>query len=112
MIQQKELNLLIERLKQDEEGLCDYLTEVLEDGNFTQEAAIGSAKQAINQGISSLSDKQLRAIAIDMLENQVYMGECLNPWCGERIEWGDMSIALDEGQCCHCTIIEEKHEKE
>ncbi|MCA1002808.1 hypothetical protein LCM01_20635 [Bacillus thuringiensis] len=112
MILKKELTLLIERLKKDEDGLHEYLTEVLEEGNFTQEAAIGSTKQAIDHGISSLNDTQLRTIAIDMLENDVYMEECPNPWCGSKIEWGDMGMALYEGQCCECKLVEEKHECE
>ncbi|HDR7621575.1 TPA: hypothetical protein QCX73_002676 [Bacillus mycoides] len=121
MIQQKELNFLIKHLKLDEEGLYDYLKEVLESGNFTQEAAIGSAKQAINRGISSLSDKQLCAIAIDMLKNDVYMGKCTGPSCGEGcvegIEWGvemirwiDMLECADVGRCPECERLEGEYE--
>ncbi|MDA2146970.1 MULTISPECIES: hypothetical protein [unclassified Bacillus cereus group] len=103
---------LIERLKSDGSdyrsenahswGLTDYLETLIKDGNLSDPAALGSAKQAIDQGVSSLTDNQIRAVALEMLNNDVYMDKCPNEWCGEVIAWGDMNIALHEGQCYHC----------
>lgn len=114
----QDVNILIERLKRDardhegisphSHGLLSYLKQILEDGNLTHEAAIGSAKQAISNGIDTLTEPQLKAIAIDMLNNKVYMSECPNEWCREKISWEDMGIALWEGQCSFCNYREEK----
>ncbi|MDA2257672.1 hypothetical protein PDN66_22435 [Bacillus cereus] len=116
------LNALIKRLKDDSSdymnenagswGLDDYLQTLIRDGNLSDSAALGSAKQAIDQGFSSLTDKQIRAIALEMLSNDVYMAKCRNEWCGEIIAWGDMSIALDEGQCYHCVNAEASLERQ
>ena len=110
------VNDLVERLIYDasdrdgsnsgSRGLYRYLQDVHTD--FTNDAAIGSAKQAIAQGISTLSEKQLRAIAIDMLNDKVYMESCPNSSCDETIAWEDMRESLWEGQCYHCCSLEER----
>lgn len=107
-----EVTDLIQRFKNDDDdyegvnpyswGLTDYLKTLLDDGNLTHEAAIGSAKKAVEEGISSLSDNQLKALALDMLYNDTYMPRCLNEGCGESIAWGDMWTAIWEGMCYHC----------
>lgn len=117
-----EVNDLIERLMNDAAdhegvnpyswGLTDYLKTLLEDGNLTHEAAIGSAKRASEEGISSLSDNQIKAIALDMLKNDTYMPACLNEGCSESIAWGDMWTAIWEGQCYHCVNRKEKIARE
>lgn len=122
VITKTDIDSLIYRLKSDasdyknenshSHGLMDYLEELLNDGNLSEEAAIGSVKRAISDGFSSLSDAQVRAIALDLLNNDTYMDKCPNEWCEERITWSDMSIALYEGQCCHCEYVQEKHERE
>lgn len=116
MVTDKELNSLIERLKSDasdykgdnpgSHGLHEYLQELLDSENLHHEAAIGSAKRAINEGISSLSEAQLRSLALDMLTHDTYMEKCPND--GNIIAWADMTTALYEGKCCHCTYIEEE----
>lgn len=98
---------LIERLKSDSSdyrdenvhshGLIGYLESLIRGGIFVELAAIGSAKQAISKGFLTLSDNQIRAIALEILQNEVYMEECPNEWCCEGISWEDMGIALDEG---------------
>ncbi|MCS1382707.1 hypothetical protein NXZ75_10935 [Lysinibacillus sphaericus] len=118
MIPSKKVNDLIERLindaadrkgsNQGSYGLYQYLEDALNNANFTNDAAIGSIKQALKQGISSLSGKQLKAIALDMLNNEIYMEKCPNGYCGETIAWEDMSTALWEGQCCHCCNVQDK----
>ncbi|MFS0882543.1 hypothetical protein [Metabacillus niabensis] len=122
MITKLELNSLIDRLKSDGSddkgenpyswGLNDYFKQLLQDGNLTNNAAIGSAKRAIESGINSLSDAQVRALALDMLNNDVYMEKCPNEWCDERIAWGDMDMALYQGQCYRCVNRQEKIERE
>ncbi|MFL0361821.1 hypothetical protein ACH0BF_02230 [Pseudobacillus sp. 179-B 2D1 NHS] len=122
MVSNQELDSLIERLKSDSSdregtsphswGLSGYLKQLLNDDNLVNDAAIGSAKKAVASGINSLSDAQLKALALDMLKNDTYMAECPNDWCGERIAWGDMNIALWEGQCYHCVNRQEKIERE
>ena len=116
-----ELNSLVERLRNDSGdregnphswGLAEYLEELINDGNLDEEEAVGSAKQAISQGFNSLTERQLKEIAENMLKNMVYMEECPNEWCGERIAWGDMHIALDEGKCYHCVNQEEAREQD
>ncbi|MEE3952756.1 hypothetical protein [Peribacillus frigoritolerans] len=122
MVTNLELNSLIERLNNDASdvegispyswGLNDYLKQLLNDDNLVNDAAIGSAKKAVTSGINSLSDAQLKALALDMLNNNTYMEECPNDWCGERIAWGDMNTAIWEGQCYHCVNRQEKIERE
>lgn len=122
MVSNQKLNSLIDRLKNDASdyeginphswGLNDYLKQLLNDDNLVNDAAIGSAKKAVTEDINSLSDAQIKALALDMLNNDVYMAECRNEWCGERIAWGDMNIALDEGQCYHCVNRQEKIDRE
>ncbi|MEC1687469.1 hypothetical protein ACL9SS_09435 [Bacillus subtilis] len=122
MVSKLEIDSLVERLKSDASdhkgedahswGLYGYLEQILEDDVLIHPAAIGSAKQAVDKGLNSLSDAQLKALALDMLENNLYMEECPNEWCGEKIAWGDMSIALWEGQCYHCVNQQEKVENE
>ena len=116
------LNALINRLKGDSSdyrsdnagswGLNDYLQTLIKDGNLSNSAALGSAKRAIDQGFSSLTDDQIKAIALEMLNNDVYMAKCPNEWCGEVIAWGDMNIALHEGQCYHCVNSEASIERQ
>ena len=114
----QDVTYLVDRLKNDAQdfegisphshGLIDYLKQILKDGNLTHEVAIGSAKKAISNGIDTLTEPQLKSIAIDMLNNEVYMPACPNEWCGEKISWEDMEIALWEGQCSSCNYREEK----
>jgi hypothetical protein len=118
----REIELLTERLKNDSSdykgenphswGLNEYLKQLLEEGNLNHDAAIGSAKRASEEGVNSLSEAQLKAIALDMLKSDTYMEECPNDWCGEKIAWGDMSTALWEGQCYHCVNRQEKMDRE
>mgnify|MGYP001053941481 CR=1 FL=1 len=118
----KSVDLLVERLKSDasdyrnenghSHGLLEYLEQLVKDCNLCESAAVGSAKQAIDRGFSSLSDNQIRAIALEMLNNDVYMSKCPNDCCGETISWEDMGIALYEGQCYHCVNREEAFNRE
>ncbi|CAI8740246.1 hypothetical protein COM13_12625 [Bacillus pseudomycoides] len=122
MASEKSLYTLIQRLKSDasdyrgenghSHGLLEYLEQLIKDGNLFEPAAVGSAKQAIDQGFSSLSDNQIRAIALEMLNNDVYMSKCPNGYCGETISWEDMGIALYEGQCYHCVNREEAYNRD
>ncbi|PHG14139.1 hypothetical protein COI63_09100 [Bacillus toyonensis] len=99
MVTDTELTLLIERLKSDasdyegvnhgSHGLYEYLQELLDSENLQHEAAIGSAKRAINEDISSLSTAQLKSLALDMLINDTYIQECPND--GNIIAWSDMT---------------------
>lgn len=112
MVTNQKLDSLIKRLKNDASdgegvsahswGLDDYLSQLLKDDNLSNDAAIGSAKKAVAEGIHTLSDAQLKALALDMLSNDTYMERCPNEWCGESIAWGDMNIAYDAGECYHC----------
>ncbi|MCY8074907.1 MULTISPECIES: hypothetical protein [Bacillus] len=120
MVYNTELNALIDRLKNDDKdyenvnpgswGLTAYLKTLIDNNQLQDSAAIGSAKKAVTDGVSLLSDAQLKAIALDMLNNDLYMKECPN--CFEIIAWGDMRIALFEGQCYHCVYQQEKIEQE
>ncbi|MCY7619848.1 hypothetical protein MH116_18560 [Bacillus pumilus] len=122
MIDNSSVNLLFKRLKSDANddrnendfswGLSDYFSDLLKDGLLMDEAAIGSAKQGVGQGFGSLSDRQLKALARDLIDNQLFMSECPNEWCENQIAWGDMNIAIWEGQCYHCVNQEEKYERE
>ncbi|MEC0250548.1 hypothetical protein [Bacillus halotolerans] len=122
MVSKLEIDSLVERLKSDASdhkgedahswGLYGYLKQLLEDNVLSHPAAIGSAKRAVTEDINSLSDAQLKALALDMSNNDLYMDKCPNEWCGEEIAWGDMSLALWEGQCYHCVNQQEKVEHE
>lgn len=122
MVTNEELNSLIARLKSDDSdheganphswGLNGYLKQLLKDENLSNAAAVGSARKAIKEGIYSLSEAQLKALALEMLNNDVYMAKCPNDWCGESIAWGDMDTARYEGQCYHCVNRQEKIDRE
>lgn len=104
---------LIERFKNDENNeVAIHLKTLIEQENLNTPAAKGSALQAIDKGIYTLSEAQLNALALEMIKNGVYMAKCPNEWCGETIQWGDMDFALYDGQCCHCKYVQEKHERE
>lgn len=106
MVNNTELNSLIKRLKEDasnseSDDLHSYLAELLETGNLTNPAAIGSAKLAIDKGLSTLSEAQLQSIALDIYNNGLYLEEC--PICPEKIEWADMyESATNLGRCPDC----------
>ncbi|WP_231607568.1 hypothetical protein [Fictibacillus sp. 18YEL24] len=88
MATDQELNSLIQRLKSDDSdnegvspyswGLQDYLSQLIKAQNLVDDAAIGSAKRAVAEGINSLSDPQLKALALEMLNNDIYMPVCPN----------------------------------
>lgn len=104
---------LVQRFKNDEnDEAAIHLKKLIDQKNLDTPAAKGSALQAIDKGIDSLSDAQLNALALEMINNDVYMGVCPNEWCPNVIEWEDMDIALYDGQCYHCRLDEEKHERE
>lgn len=119
MATSRELELLVERLKNDASdyegtspyswGLSEYLKQLLDNDSLLNDAAIGSSKKAVSEGINTLSHMQLKAIALDMLTNNTYIEKCPNEWCRETISWGDMDLALWEGQCYHCVNNEEKY---
>lgn len=116
MVTNTELGLLIERLKSDasdyknenpgSDGLYDYLEELVKSENLIHPAAIGAAKLAIDKDISALSESQLKALGLDMLNNDMYMSECPND--GNIIAWSEMSTALYERQCSFCEHREQK----
>ncbi|MFB8735704.1 hypothetical protein ACEQPO_24435 [Bacillus sp. SL00103] len=51
---------------------------------------------------------QFKALALDLMDNHLFVGECPNEWCGNKIAWGDMNIAREAGQCYHCVNQEER----
>ncbi|MGQ4286898.1 hypothetical protein ACS4JF_20375 [Bacillus thuringiensis] len=106
MVNYIKLDSLIKRLKEDasnseSEDLHSYLAELLETGNLTNPAAIGSAKMTIDNGLSTLSEAQLQSIALEIYNNDLYLAEC--PICSEKIEWADMyEVATHLGRCPDC----------
>lgn len=116
MVNKLELDSLIERLKRDdndhEQDLGGYLKLLIEENRLDNDAAIGSAKKAVEEGIYSLSKAQLRAIALEMLNKGEYIESCPNEWCREKIDWSDMDFTLFHGQCSHCNYQQEKIEAE
>ncbi|WP_144470525.1 hypothetical protein [Bacillus pumilus] len=122
MIDYTRVNLLLERLKSDANddrsendfswGHSDYFSELLEVRLLMDPAAVGSARQGIDHGFASLSEGQFKALALDLMDNHLFVGECPNEWCGNKIAWGDMNIAREAGQCYHCVNQEEKIERE
>ncbi|WP_433775169.1 hypothetical protein [Bacillus wiedmannii] len=112
MVKDMELDSLIKRLKEDasnseSDDLHSYLAELLETGNLTNPAAIGSSILAIDKGLSVLSEAQLKSIALDIYNNGLYLEEC--PIGSEKIEWAVMYVsATDLGCCPDCDRIMEE----
>lgn len=114
MVTKTQLNALTERFQSDardyegvdshSHGLIDYLKDLIDDGLLVNDAAIGSAKRAVVEGMESLSESQIRALALDMLNNDTYLSEC--ELCLGKIAWSDMVNAIreDDGKCSDCAI--------
>lgn len=78
-----------------EDDLNDYL-KMLISTNRLEGTAKGVTLQVINQGIDSLSEKQLYRFEEAMSQNMIE--EC--QLCGGQIPWSEMSGAEDNGGYC------------
>ena len=80
----------------EREGFISYLRSIVE--NIDDETTRGIARQALDRGIDSLSDRQRYTLEKGLVE--YVMLEC--PDCGEQIEFDDMEIAMFNGRCGYC----------
>lgn len=80
----------------EREGFISYLRSIVE--NIDDETTRGIARQALDRGIDSLSDRQRYTLENGLVD--YVMLECPN--CGEQIEFDDMEIAMFNGRCGYC----------
>ncbi|GAB3068254.1 hypothetical protein ACFOU0_01250 [Salinicoccus sesuvii] len=108
----KDVTQIYERLVNMSDGEAaefkEYLVELKRLGVLVDfhESASGSIKYAIDNGVNSLSNKQLEVISRGL--NNYYIHEC--ELCAERIEWNEMSIAIDTNKCSRCNYMIEKED--
>ena len=83
-----------------------YLNKLINLEMISDDTAAGIAKQVIDKGVDSLSDKQeYRLITKGLLPGN-YIPYCDR--CGEEIPWSEMLYALDDSLCSYCRHISQK----
>lgn len=81
---QEDLKELINQTLKQKSVLNRFAHLLLDSENLINKVAIGSSKKAISDGINTLSQAQIKVIAIAILNNDMYMEKCPNEWCGEK----------------------------
>jgi hypothetical protein len=82
-----------------EEGFREFLEEAIEWEDL-EPTALGIAKQALNQGVESLSEKQYFVFQKHVLEAHA-VNRCIQ--CEEEIPWHEMiDVHRDGGYCIVC----------
>ena len=88
----------------DEDGPNDYLTDLINSGALAGPAA-GIARQLIDKGIDSLSDRQWLAFRTGM--EPYFVEECVRD--ANNIPWSEMADAVDNGGYCgYCSHMRDK----
>lgn len=85
----------------DENEFKEFLVDLEAHNDFVDmhESAVGSIKYLLDNSISSLSDKQLQVVSKGLIEHN-YLHEC--EWCGEKIDWNEMLLAVEDNKCSTC----------
>ena len=83
--------------EESEERECqDFVAELLRRDLLTSAASIGVARQYVDRGRRSLTEKQRAVLDIQVLAaHRVH--KCRH--CGEEIPWSEQMQALDDGMC-------------
>ncbi len=90
------------QLEKDEaEGPLLDFAELLIERGMIEGAALGVAKQALDKGLDSLSDRQ-REVFNDHVIGDNRVEECDR--CGNGIEDSELCEALDSGLCNYCEV--------
>lgn len=88
----------------------EYVGQLLNHGLLSHDPAMeGIGKLIVDQGVSTLTDKQLiYFICVGLLESDNYVSECSR--CTEPIPWCEMIYAVVEGDeyCGYCRHMYEK----
>ena len=91
-----------------EEGFNGFVEELIKSSRLEGKEA-GIAKQMLDKGYDSLSEKQ-KFVFDKAIENNT-IDECQR--CGEDIPWCEMFEALDNGgYCSYCQHVMEKMNEE
>jgi hypothetical protein len=75
-----------------------YFLKLLINGGKLAGAALGIAKQAVDEGPDTLSGNQ--SATLEIAVNQLVSGKCQS--CGDDIPWPEMYQAIDSGRCLGC----------
>lgn len=98
----------MEKFRFQESDFNDYLKDLINSGRLSDTEA-GIAKQVIDKGYDSLSEKQ--KFVFDRAINNHSVEECKA--CGTDIPWCEMLNALDNGGLCSdCQHVWEKIKEE
>lgn len=87
-------------------SVWEYLKQLLENGALEHDAAEGSAKSAVAG--NGLTDKQIRAIALEVYNNDLIYLACPRCLSSDYLFWDDMLEHVYKGQCHECDRIDEK----
>lgn len=91
-----------------EENFNGFVEELIHS-NHLNDTEKGIAKQMLDLGYGSLSDKQ-KYVFDKAIENNT-INECKR--CGSTIPWNEMLEALDNGRYCnYCQHLKEKIDQE
>lgn len=100
--------LIMRRERYFEEDFNGFVEGLINSSRLEGKEA-GIAKQMLDKGYDSLSEKQ-KFVFDRAIENNT-VDEC--KFCGADIPWGEMLAALDnEGYCGHCQHMMEKMNEE
>ena len=91
-------NSLIIRLESDERD-SDFLAWLRGITDSLDQPALGITLQVLDQGLSSLSDKQRYVFDRHVIEEHAH-DRC--NLCSQHIPWCEMSNARDSGLCAYC----------
>lgn len=91
--------------KDEDDDCIGYVEQLIELNYIEEKTALGVAKQFVNDGFQSLSDKQKYVLETYVLgENKVE--DCKR--CASPIPWSEMLEALDHGHCSYCWHMKHK----
>jgi len=92
----------------EDDGLGAFLSDLLDDGYAMGSAAEGIARQVIDKGIDSLTDKQRSVFNNKVLS--LAPGECIR---GCEIPWSEKYEAMSNGGLCSwCARMKEKADRD
>ena len=98
-------------------GFRSYLKKLVDSGRLKKEygkVSLGIAKQVLNDGLETLSGKQVQ-VFYDFVIEKLVINKC--NFCKDDIRWSEMYAALDNGGFCkdcakaHQEILKKKAAK-
>ena len=98
----------MDKKRYTEDGFQGFVAELVAS-NKIEEKELGIAKQMLDKGYKSLSEKQ--KYVFDRMINNHTVNECQR--CGIDIPWCEMLAALDNGGLCnYCQHLKERMDAE